>query len=77
MILRTFKVNGENIEEIFVNTDNIMYFEFTDTFVKFNGTEILPKDLGLNLDKFVVATFVNGDRMVLAMSRVFLDNLRG
>jgi hypothetical protein len=77
MISKAFKVNNEGIEEIFVNINNIMYFEFDDTFLRSNGTEIRPSDLGLLLDKFVVATFVNGDRMILAMSKHYLETLRG
>lgn len=77
MILKTLMINGDSLQEIFINTNNVMYFEFTDTFVKLNGTVITPKDLGIMLDQFVVATFVNSDRMHLALSHASLSSLKG
>jgi hypothetical protein len=72
MIIKTIKFEFGRIEEVYINVNNIMHFTFMQIV-----DETTPEMLGIKLDKFVLATFVNGDKMILAMPSTILNTLRG
>jgi hypothetical protein len=72
MIIKTFKFELDRLEEVYINVDNIMHFTFMQAV-----NDTTPEMLGIKLDKFVLATFVNGDKMALAMPSTVLNTLRG